>query len=214
MGKSTHLIRIAIDGQKALENALANNYASMGWGLVGDIRGREYPVLRGDLSTTYDKAGRGVSASLSALWHLCHDVRKGDYVVTPCGDKIYIGIVSREYYYSDGSEDPVELRHLIQHTAHRVGVKWFQRVFSRDDLSEDLRASLRAQRTYSNLSSYTEEIRALVEPGATAELISVSLTARVLLNDTTEITISGLPKNLDEANQNALFDAIREIYRK
>ena len=215
MQKSLHQLRqMPLGEREALINALNNGIATLGWGKIGDVRNKSYEQTRDLLGDQYGLYGRSVSASLSAIWHLCHDVHIGDYIITPDGETIHIGEVTREYYYSDGSEDPIELRGLIEHTAHRIGVRWFQKTFSRSDLSDELRSSLRNQRTYSCLNSFIEEIRSLVQPGAVAEVTSISLTAKIILNGSTEISISGLPRNLDEANQNALFDAIRSVYRK
>lgn len=211
--QKSHLFRMVPNGDaRVLHDAIERGYCSVGWGGVFSIAGLSYPAFKEKIESYYGLHGRAASSALSAVWHIANDVHIGDYIVSTEGDTVHFGKVIREYYYCTGVGEPDWME--TEDTAHRVGVSWYKKTVSRSALSDDFRSSLRSMRTYSDLSIYTDEITSIVEPKAHAKVVGVALDVSILLNDQTTICVSGLPLNLDEANQDALFDAIRDVYRR
>lgn len=95
-----------------------------------------------------------VSAGLSCgfLWTICKGLKIGDTVLCPNGNGAYmVGSITSEYYYKNGETLP-----------HRRDVKWLDIVIARGAMSQKLKNSSNSIGTCCDITSYAEEIEALI----------------------------------------------------
>lgn len=86
------------------------------------------------------------------LWTIAKGLKVGDVVLCPSGEGYYyVGTVSSDYYYVPETDLP-----------HRRKVSWMNQVIHRKDMSEKLRNSSGSVGTCCNLTSYAQEIEALL----------------------------------------------------
>lgn len=129
------------------------------------------------------------------LWTIVKGLKIGDVVLSPSGEGYYyVGTISSDYYYVPNTELP-----------HRRKVEWMTNVVERKSMSQKLKNSSGSVGTCCDLTSYADEIEALIagntyiEPAATTS------------------TQNGQPKAFDERSLHKLFCSFlrtRNIYAK
>lgn len=92
----------------------------------------------------------GAGLALGSLWKVAKGMALGDIVLSPDGDKFYVGKISGEYYYAEGQE-----------FIHRRRVEWFDQPIPRADMPGTLRSGL-GLGTVVNVSHYAEDIEQLL----------------------------------------------------
>lgn len=96
------------------------------------------------------KVAAGLACGM--LHTICKGIQIGDIVLCPDGKGAYwIGEVVSDYFYVLGAELP-----------HRRRVSWFEKQFSRLEMSEELKRSTGSIGTVSNISKYSAEIDAQI----------------------------------------------------
>ena len=102
--------------------------------------------------------GSKIAAGLwaSQLWTMGFKIAEGDIVLSPTGKQgeLYVGEVTGEYHYVPSG--PLQ---------HRRSVRWFNDTFSKEGLSQSLRASLGYGSTLCALDDHANEILALLNLG-------------------------------------------------
>lgn len=90
------------------------------------------------------------------LWTICHGLKIGDIVLSPINKKEYIvGEISGNYYYVPNTNLP-----------HRRPVKWYDVVLDRENMSTDLKHSIRSAGTCCDITKYADELESLIHPSA------------------------------------------------
>lgn len=113
-----------------------------------------------------DKTKIGAGLACGFLWTVSKGINKGDIVLCPDGTGQYrVGEVNGDYYYA-----PEEL------LPHRRPVTWRDVSIIRNAMSEALKNSTGSIGAVSNVSSYAQEIEALIGPDAKPTLISTDET--------------------------------------
>ncbi len=154
-------------GSKHAELCLREGFIGVGFDLEEDLSGqlpeewREFnrryvPIY---LAKHPDKKKVSAGLACGAIWTIAKGIKKGDIVLCPDGTGVYrVGEVTGDYYYAPGQE-----------LLHRRRVKWFDKTIERAAMSEALRNSTGSIGTYSDITSYHEEIEKLLagatEPG-------------------------------------------------
>ena len=99
-------------------------------------------------------------------WTLCKGLKEGDIVITPDGNGRYrAGKISGPYHYAIGQILP-----------HRRKVVWLPDPFDRSDMSEALRRSTNSTGTCCDITSYAEELDALIGGDTAPSLIATDRT--------------------------------------
>lgn len=136
---------------------LNENFYAIGWGEVGDITHVDYEEIRTliEHKCDYLESLGQLRIPLPALYHFRESMQLADFILMPDADAsmIHVGQIIGGYYYNK-----IDL--LI---AHRRKVNWSSALIPRVTLSEELRGSLRNQRTIAKLSKYYQEIADLFE---------------------------------------------------
>jgi len=105
----------------------------------------------------------------------------GDIVLCPDGNRnYYAGEVISDYIYSKGSNLP-----------HRRNVKWFNKVISRDSMSEALQNSTGSVNTLADISKHALEIENLISGSRPATITSSDETVE-------DVSIFALEKHLED----------------
>ena len=129
------------------------------------------------------------------LWTIVKGLRTGDVVLSPSGEGYYyVGTISSDYYYVPNTELP-----------HRRDVEWMDKVILRKDMSKNLQHSSGSVGTCCDITSYAEEIEALI----TGSTYSAPTTP---VEET-----KAQPKSFDERSLHKLFCSFlrtRNIYAK
>ena len=111
------------------------------------------PVLMG-LVPDKTKVSAGLACGM--LHTLCKGLKTGDIVLCPNGKGVYyIGEITGDYFYVPGSTLP-----------HRRPVQWSNRVIRRADMSQSLQKSTGSIGTCCDVTTYADEIEALMVASA------------------------------------------------
>ena len=145
------------------QDCLENGYVGVGWfsdisflngGVTDYVRLRDFNDRWVPEYLKQNPAKSKVTAGLAcgSAYTVCFDMKIGDVVVSPKGDGTYaIGIVSGNYEYVPGSSLP-----------HQRKVNWFSKGISKDEISQQLKNSMGSIGTVINLTSYSDEIRLIL----------------------------------------------------
>ena len=130
------------------------------WGLEEDLTGK-LPDNWREFNKTYvpvylaaNPGKSRVAAGLACgmLHSLCKGINQGDVVLCPTGSgQYYVGEVVSDYYYVPDSALP-----------HRRRVRWHDKGFARDELSEEMKRSTGAAGSVINISRFADEVEALL----------------------------------------------------
>ncbi len=113
-----------------------------------------------------DKTKIGAGLACGFLWTVSKGIKKGDIVLCPDGTGQYhLGDVNGDYYYAPGEVLP-----------HRRSVSWRENTVSRADMSDALKKSTGSIGAVADVSSYAEEIEALIGPDSKPKLFSTDET--------------------------------------
>lgn len=131
------------------------NYYAVGWGKLGDVSNlnkEEILKLFTDYYNDIDITKNKLGMNASVLSYLANGIKKNDLLLMPDDEIIYIGIVSKEYYFNINNKD----------YPHSIDVNW-KKSIKRNDLPLNLRNSLRAWQTIANLYHHLDTIKLLFE---------------------------------------------------
>jgi len=121
------------------------------------------PVL---MEAAPERAKIGAGLACGMLWTVAKGILAEDLVLCPDGSGRYrLAEVTGDYYYTAGEILP-----------HRRPVRWLTQIIDRSDMSDALRNSSGSIGTVSNISSYRDEIEALIGRVPTPTLISTDET--------------------------------------
>jgi restriction system protein len=105
--------------------------------------------------------------ALGSIWTLSKWMRPGDVVVVPDGTgQFLVGEIEGEYFYVPAGPLP-----------HRRAVQWYDRVLSKETMSEALQATMSTPQATCDLHRYAAEIESLISgsiPTHTSAALSVS----------------------------------------
>lgn len=112
------------------------------------------------------KTNVGAGLACGFLWTVSKGIRIGDIVLCPDGSGTYhVGEISGNYFYRPGEILP-----------HRRNVKWMAKHVERDAMSDMLKKSTGSIGTVSNITSYAQELEALILGDYRTPIISTDLT--------------------------------------
>jgi len=78
---------------------LANGMAAIGWLAAGDLTGCDREQIRTRLRDSYEYEPRRLGQATGSVDRFVNQIKVGDAVAVPDGDKIYFGVVSSEYSF-------------------------------------------------------------------------------------------------------------------
>lgn len=183
-----------------------DNLIGAGWDNINDLSGKDIKDIGEILKSTNEyKNSRSMSSDKATLDILVNRMSIGDYVVVPDKDIVYIGEIVTEYIYdktkATGNGYP-----------HQRGVKWIGDPVLRNDLTLDLRSSLKSPRTCVELTHRYKDIQIALgevveDKSDEKEFITVEYPIRPDVNVKIEI-----PKDLKKSESVRVGEFIKTIF--
>lgn len=124
----------------------------LGWNELGDLKNNDIDKIREIIKKHVD-SGTDVRSPLSNYNTFVNKIKIGDYIVSPEGATINIGIIKGDYFFDVDND---------QEYGHQRNIEWIKKCL-RDELTDELRGSLRVQRTVANLSKHKNAIESLIK---------------------------------------------------
>lgn len=201
------MIRSNPNGIDRLKEFKEGNVIGLGWNEIGSLKEKDLVEIESLLKEKYNyENSRSLSSDKANLYLLADRMQKGDLIVLPYGDVVYIGRITTDYIYN---EEQVKDKGF----PHQRGVKWLSNAISRDELTKDLRASLKVPKACANLTHRYKDIQVALgviesdEIERELEFITVQYPIRHDVNVKIDI-----PKDLTESESIRLGEFIKTIY--
>lgn len=149
-------------GKKSMyaEQCFREGFIGVDFGIALDLAGRlpeKWQEFNKEFIPIYLESHPGkskVAAGLACgfIWTVGKGLKEGDVVITPDGTGCYrAGRISAPYSYAEGQVLP-----------HRRAVEWFSDPFERNEMSAELKRSTNSAGTCCDITSYSEELEALI----------------------------------------------------
>lgn len=180
---------MAGQGSKHAKQCFEGGFIGIDYDIPVDLTGRlpdDWRAFNREFRPVYLEKHPGktkIAAGLACgfTWTLCKGLKEGDMVITPDGNGRYrAGIIAGPYQHCPDQILP-----------HRRKVDWLPEPFDRSDMSEALRRSTNSTGTCCDISSYAEELDALIGGQALPKLISTDKTIE-------DPTVFALEKHLED----------------
>jgi restriction system protein len=171
------------------EQCFKEGFIGVDYGIRTDLSGRlpenwkhfnaEFRPIYLETHPGKSKIAAGLACSF--IWTLSKGLKEGDIIITPNGNGRYCsGEIVGPYQYVASDVLP-----------HRRAVRWFDQLIDRPDMSEALQRSTNSTGTCCDVSSYAEELEALIGVQVSPVLISTDETVE-------DPTVFALEKHLEE----------------
>lgn len=191
---------------------LSNNIIAIGWPFIGDLTGTPREDIKNILAgPPYNYTSLKLGNAYGTVDILVNQMQIDDLVLVPNHEDIYFCQIKSDYQYVptlDNDQDGYP---------HQRSVIWLNPI-KRDNLPMDIRSSLKAQQTATNLTKYYDIIKALAngEPlpsDATSSPATNYVSVDYPLRPSEKITIS-VPQDITKIEAERLGDFIKTIYYK
>ncbi len=203
--KKAWLFRALPNNIDRMKEFKANNLIGVGWDYVEDLSGKDINDIGEILNKRNYKSPRSMSSDKSTLDIIANRMNIGDIVVVPHVDLVYIGEISTDYRYD-------ETKATGEGYPHQRGVNWIGEPLLRNNLTLDLRSSLKVPKTCADLTHRYKDIQiALGEVTEDKldekEFITVEYPIRPDVNVKIEI-----PKDLKKSESVRIGEFIKTIF--
>ncbi len=153
-----------------LDECLSGKFIGVDFGISEDIskylsddfklfKDRYRPIF---LKNRPDKSKVAAGLACGSIWTVCHNLKKGDIILSPDGKgEYFVGEIDSNYYYAPGEILP-----------HRRKVNWYKTPVRRSDMTEALRNSSGSVLTTCDITKYAEELSLLIKGENFPSLIS------------------------------------------
>ncbi len=133
---------------------LTGNIVAIGWSCIGDLTDkRTRDDIKSALQTCYSYAsGQSLGQAAGNICRFKEEIKNGDYVVVPDGQRVYIGLIKEDYSYKE------ELDSEDQGYPHQRAVTWLhdKRAVPRSLLTGRVFDSLKGQQAV--FTTYYDDI--------------------------------------------------------
>lgn len=204
--KRVWLFRALPNNIDRMKEFKSDNLIGVGWDKVGDLSGKDINDIGEILDSTYEyKSSRSMSSDKSTLDIIANRMSLGDYVVVPHGEIVYIGEITTDYRYD-------KTKATREGYPHQRGVKWISDPVLRNNLSLDLRSSLKVPKTCAELTHRYKDIQIALgeiseDKSDELEFITVEYPIRPNVNVKIEI-----PKDLKKSESVRVGEFIKTIF--
>ncbi|MGL6106101.1 hypothetical protein [Romboutsia sp.] len=173
---------------------------------VGDLSGKDINDIGEILTKTYkSKNSKTISVDKATLDSIVNRMSIGDYVVVPDDEYVYIGEIVTDYRYdkSKATGDGYP---------HQRGIKWINNPILRNDLTLDLRSSLKSPRTSAELTHRYKDIQiALGEVTEDKVEEKEFITVEYPIRPDVKVKIE-IPKDLKKSESERVGEFIKTIF--
>ena len=205
--KKYWLVRPKPHGILRINEFCSDNIIAIGWPALGDLTNRSCEEIKELLKQPpYSLESYEWGRAYATVDIFVNQMEIDDLVLVPNGDDIYFGRITGGYYF-----DPAQQSDTRGYP-HQRSVVWLSRC-GRNELSLELRSSLKARNTIAHLNKHAAEIEALANgerheaAPEKAEAISVSYPLRPDFAVTFEI-----PNNITKEEAQRLSAYFASLY--
>lgn len=144
---------------KYVKECLENSYIGVGFLDKVDLNNQNFDKWKDfnkkfiPILIKYDVQKTNVGAGLAcvSLWSISNNIKIGDMIISPNGDRTYnVGRITSNYYYVANTDLP-----------HRRNIEWLYNI-KRDNMSDKFKNSCSATHTLINITKFYEEIENLI----------------------------------------------------
>lgn len=202
--KNAWLIRPVPHGINRVKEFKENGIIAVGWPCIGNLRGKSREDLKLILSQPpYSLEGLALGNAYATIDIFVNQMEVGDLLLMPNGEDIYLGEVTSDYYMDSRVDTDAE------GYSHQRTAKWLTNA-SRQDLSMNLRSSLKVHRTTANLSHHFDEINALCK-GKKLTIIPDFIEVKYPLRPDFEVSFK-IPKDISSDEAQRLSSYFSSLY--
>ncbi len=200
------LVRPRPHGILRLDQFRSDNFVAIGWPGIGDLTGKSCQDIKTLLAgKPYGLADTPLKYANSAVDIIVNRMNPGDLVLVPHDDDIFFAEICSDYVFDSAADTD------LTGYSHQRKVKWLEKT-SRENLSKDLRNSLKIGRTAANLGHYYDEIDALAHGKKSPSVGDTEkLTVIYPLRRNFSITID-LPADITKDEANRLSQYLGTLY--
>ncbi|WP_055669751.1 restriction endonuclease [Desnuesiella massiliensis] len=205
------LVRPIPHGRNRMEVFKTDNIIAVGWPLIGDLTGKVRSDIKAILQgPPYTYSSLKLGSAYATIDILVNQMSKGDLILVPNNDDIYFGKIESDYIYDNSKDSDAE------GYPHQRKIKWLYGPISRTQLPDELRTSLKVQRTTADLSKHYYAIKALSE-GTDITSINLPATEEVFINVEYPIRPGvlvklSIPKDMTQSEASRLGDFVKTLY--
>ncbi len=183
---------------------LKTGTVAVGWGGAGDLGKTSKENVTKNLGEIHNCIGHGAAAATTAIYGI-YNAEIGDIVVMPVDRNIYIGRVTKTYWYDPADYD----------AAHIIGVDWNHNPVPMENLSDSLRSSLKNLRTFASLEKDTGELNSLLNgSGNNITLVSTGKSYVFKYGANNLISIAGIQDRIEEDIIDDICKSLKELLLK
>lgn len=156
--KYAWIVRPYPHGKYRVQEFLSKNIVAIGWPCIGDLSSKNSrDEIKKSILTYYSYSSpQSLGQAAGNIYRFKVEMKKGDYVLVPDGQLVYIGMIDSNYKY-DGSVDFED-----EGYPHQRIVKWFhdKKAILRKMLTGRVYDSLKGQQTI--FTTYHDDIEEIV----------------------------------------------------
>ena len=181
MKKRVWLVRPLPHFGDHLETFLKENIVAVGYPLGMDLADTDYEGLRALLQ------GKGWEEGLSNVNILVNEMSVGDIVIVPSSNKkdLYIGEIASDYIYVSALDEDIP---EVSGYPHQRNVSWYfeKKPYSRNDLPEALKGSLRYPRAVADVTKHYEIVEQILQGGPSQQIPDIEKRALQVVEELLE----------------------------
>ena len=181
MKKRVWLVRPLPHFGDHLETFLKENIVAVGYPLGMDLADTDYEGLRALLQ------GKGWEEGLSNVNILVNEMSVGDIVIVPSSNKkdLYIGEIASDYKYVPALDKDIP---EVSGYPHQRNVSWYfeKKPYSRNDLPEALKGSLRYPRAVADVTKHYEIVEQILQGGPSQQIPDIEKRALQVVEELLE----------------------------
>lgn len=206
------MLRPEPHGHNRISEFLSNNIIAIGWPFIDDLTGKSREEIKNLLAAPpYNYASLKLGNAYGTVDILVNQMEKDDLVLVPNNEDIYFCQIKSSYQYVSALDNDQD------GYPHQRKVTWLAPT-KRENLPMDIRSSLKAQQTATNLSKYYDVIKAIaygkeIPLHSTANLAVNYVSVDYPLRPNEKITIT-VPQDITKIEAERLGDFIKTIYYK
>lgn len=202
------LVRPNPHDKNRIKEFKSQNIVAIGWPGIGDLNNNSREDLKNLLSgTPYNLKGLALGNAYATIDIFVNQIEPGDLILCPNGDDIYFGVITSNYTF-EPSVDNDALGY-----PHQRSIEWHSNK-ARNELSKELRSSLKVHRTTATLNHHFKEIEALCF-GLKSPIPSAHETISITYPLRPDFEISfNVPKDMTATEADRLSKYISTLYFK
>lgn len=211
--KSLWMLRPKPHYKNRMKEFLDDSIIAIGWPKLGDMSKLNKEQIKEKYEANYEyKDERQLNFNSNMINNFVNNIQKGDIVLIPDDDYLYLFEVLGDYYY-DVSKAPDNIGYPHQHKVELV------KKVLRDNLPDSLKNGLKTRFTLSNFKNHRNEISEIIQGkpidgnllNTTSTTFSETISAKYPLRNNLLVNIE-VPYDITKEEAERLGDFVKTLY--